>query len=235
MDASIKIQTPSRVKTMAFYAACALLFWFAEFLFQYMREAPGEAEQALIASFAFAGGTLIGVVLFSSSIFKWFPRTAQYWRLRRYLGVWAAIFIAFHAFFVYLFAFNYNLGELYFSLNPFRNPVVFGSLAFLVLLAMALTSSDWAMQALTPRKWKILHRCIYIAYPIAILHFTLLAPNAVETLPGMALILAALLAVSGQLYWFFAMSSRKKFQSLGFFVGLGIIAAVVIIFAVAYR
>lgn len=45
-----------------------------------------------------------------------------------------------------------------------------GLAAFLVLLVMALTSSDWAVRKLGKHRWKKLHRLVYLLIPILFYH-----------------------------------------------------------------
>src|SRR3989344_5036599 len=78
------------------FALGAILFWVLQFLYQYYFLVGEELSLALIRSFALTGTTLIGCALFSSAIFKWFPRTAQHWRFRRYFGVSGFGFISLH-------------------------------------------------------------------------------------------------------------------------------------------
>ena len=45
-----------------------------------------------------------------------------------------------------------------------------GLSAFAILLAMAVTSNNWTQRKMGGRKWKKLHRIVYIAIPILIYH-----------------------------------------------------------------
>lgn len=202
----------------------SLIFWLAQFLYQYHVLIPGEAAGSVLRASALTGATLIGTALFSSALFKWIPRWAQYWRIRRFLGVAGAIFIGLHIYTVYQHLYGFDIFAVYYSLDPFENPVVFGSLAYPIILAMALTSTDWAVQKLTPRWWKRLHRLVYVAYPLAIFHFALVNPALLNNPFGYLLVLVTVAAVFGQLYWFVSIASRKRFLSLGALVGFVVLA-----------
>lgn len=73
--------------------------------------------------------------------------------------------------------------------------IAFGVSSLLLLLPLALTSTKRAVTRLGYTRWKQLHRLIYLAVPIAVLHFYLRA-KADKTLPlTYAAILALLFAV----------------------------------------
>ena len=224
-----------RWRSLIIFSFFALLFWFIEFLLQWYWLTKGDLGGSLVRSFAFTGTTLIGCSLFSSAIFKWWPRTAGHWRVRRHFGVSGFVFIFFHAISVYYFYFYFDLKRIYFSWNPFENPIVFGSLALPIFMIMALTSTDWAMQKLTPRVWKFIHRFVYIAYVSSIFHFVLINPSFLSNPPGYLLLGVTFLAVFGQIYWFFAIASKKRFRSWGALVGFGLIALTLILAYFAYR
>lgn len=201
----------------------AALFWLAEFAYQYFAFAPQELSVSLVRSFAFAGTTLIGAALFSSALFKWIPVWAQYWRYRRYLGVSGFALIIGHVWSVYHFYFNYNLRVVYWNFNPITNPLVFGSIALILFFAMAATSTDSAVQLLTPKNWKRLHRVVYIAYWAAIFHFILTNPALLKNPAGYLLLAVTAAALFGQGYWFMRIASRKHFISWGALIGIGMI------------
>lgn len=203
----------------------ALVWWLLEYIYQYYQAVPGELGVRLVRSFGFSGATFISLALLSSTVFKWFPRTAVHWRVRRYLGVAGFVFIFLHVMAAWRFYFNYDLRAIYFSWNPLENPIVFGTMAFPILFVMAATSTDWAMRKLK-RWWKFIHRFVYLAYLASIFHFVLINPTIVlHTLPGRFLLVVAAVTVAAQLYWYIRISLRRHFRSVGAIVGLMIIIA----------
>jgi sulfoxide reductase heme-binding subunit YedZ len=89
--------------------------------------------------------------------------------LRKTFGLYAFYYALIH---VTLFAVvdnGLNLGLLASSLTskPF---IIVGSIVFLILLAMAVTSNKPA-KARLGKNWKRLHRLVYIAAPLAGIHF----------------------------------------------------------------
>lgn len=229
------LRKPSHARSIVLFSLCALCFWFTEFAISFWYYDPGDIANAFTSSFAYAGGTLIGLALFSSAIFKWFPRTAQYWRLRRYLGVGGFIFIAFHVAAAMQSIFDWSLADAYYSFNPIENPVIFGSIAFYILFLMAATSTDWAMQKLTPKRWKLLHRYVYLAYWAAIMHFILENPDMYTDVRGLLLLAITSAALFGQLFWFITIASKKQFKTFATVVGICVIALYVIGGYFAYK
>ena len=206
-------------KNIIVFSLVAVLSWLLEFTYQYYRLIPGDIGLSLLRSFALTAATFIGFALFLSAIFKWFGRTARYWRFRRYSGVAGFLFASFHVWSVYHFLFQYNIGKIYFSFNPFINPIIFGSLAFPILFLMAVSSTDWAVRKLTPHVWKNLHRFVYVAYWGIVFHMSFLSADLLNNIAGYILLLITSLALFGELYWYIRIAGKKRFRSLGALVG----------------
>ena len=61
--------------------------------------------------------------------------------------------------------------------------IIFGFTAFILLIPLAMTSFDiW--KARLGKKWKLLHRLIYIIVPVALLHYTLAKKGDITRLQG---------------------------------------------------
>ena len=58
--------------------------------------------------------------------------------------------------------------------------IVAGMTALLILMLMALTSMDWAVRALTFKNWKRLHRFVYAAGWLIILHVFLIGTHYIR-------------------------------------------------------
>lgn len=217
------------------FSAFTIFFWLIEFIGQYYWISKGDMDGSLIRSFALSGETFFGAALFSSAIFKWFPRAARHWRIRRYFGVSGFIFICFHIFFVYKYVFNFNLKAPYYSLNIFENPLLFGIAAYPIFFMMAMTSTDWALKKLGGRRWKFIHRFVYAAFILSIFHFILTNPVALKNPFGYFLIALTALALFGQLYWFFKTVYPKRFKTLGTLIGFAIIILTLLLAYGVYR
>lgn len=218
---------PNR-KTLLIFAALALVFWMVQFAYQYFTQVERKTASALIRSFSFTGATLISFALIASSIFKWWPQLSIHWRIRRYLGVAGFTFIALHILAVEKFIFNWDVIAAYTSLNPIKNPIIYGSIAFTILFFMAATSNDYAVEKLGASRWKFLHRFVYLAYLAAILHFIQMNPPALNNVSGYLLLTATSLALLGQLFWYVATVRRRGFRKLGTWMGIIIIILYII-------
>lgn len=234
MNPAAKVAPLSHTKEMIGFAVGIAVFWFFEFLFQYRWASEGDIVGSFVRSFSLGGATLIGIALLLSSLFHWVPRWARYWRWRRYLGVGGVVLITLHAEVVIWKYFGYNVADIFISFNPFANPIIFGVVSYAILFAMAATSSDWAVQMLTPRRWKILHRFVYVAYISAIFHALLMAPERLNNLAGYILVAVTLCALFGQVFWFFKTAAKKRFRSLGTFVGLALIMGTLVLAYIAW-
>jgi sulfoxide reductase heme-binding subunit YedZ len=113
--------------------------------------------------------------------------------LRRIFGVYAFMYVALHlTIFVYL---DYGLSwplirEAIFE----KRYALVGFAAFLILLPLAITSTRWSMKKLG-KKWTTLHKWVYLAGILAVLHYILLVKNAYTQPFIFAVILGVLLTL----------------------------------------
>lgn len=89
--------------------------------------------------------------------------------LRRPLGLYAFLYAAIHM--LIFFVLDYGLDfQLIWQTTMEKPYVLVGLAALLLLLPLAITSTK-GWQRRLGKRWKILHRLVYIAAPLAILHF----------------------------------------------------------------
>jgi len=103
-----------------------------------------------------------------SPLREWFNQPALI-RWRRLIGLFAFFYAFLHAMAWAWWDQGFGLSAMWRDVidRPF---ITVGVLAFVVLLALALTSNLWSMRKLGKR-WKWLHRFIYLAGALAILHY----------------------------------------------------------------
>lgn len=96
-------------------------------------------------------------------------------KVRRALGLYGFLYVGLHLFIFVVLDYGVDwqliaqaIAEKYF--------VIAGFIAFLLLSPLAVTSTRGAMKRLGKR-WKALHKLVYIAVPIAVLHFALLVKS----------------------------------------------------------
>jgi sulfoxide reductase heme-binding subunit YedZ len=89
--------------------------------------------------------------------------------IRRPLGVYGFSYIALHLL-AYAWLSNYLEWELILRDIGERRAMSVGLLAFALLIPLALTSTN-GWQKRLGRRWKVLHRLVYFAMPLSILHY----------------------------------------------------------------
>lgn len=87
---------------------------------------------------------------------------------RRWLGVVGFLFIFIHLGFYFLME-GFDLTAIQQIIS--KNYLIFGLLSLILLSALAITSNDWSVRRFGGRKWKNLHRLVYLAYALSLFHF----------------------------------------------------------------
>ena len=109
--------------------------------------------------------------------------------IRRPLGVYGFCYIALHLL-AYAWLSNYLDWELILRDIGERRAMSVGLLAFALLIPLALTSTN-GWQKRLGRRWKILHRLVYFAVPLSMLHYFWLERD----IKDWVLVYAALVAI----------------------------------------
>lgn len=115
----------------------------------------------------------------------------QWLPLRRILGLCALTYALLHVFsyiFFYL-GFDLSLGMRELVKRPY---IVLGSMGMLVLLAMGVTSTN-GWQKRLGRRWKQLHKLVYIATVLVLVHFGWQVKAGLGDMPWYALVFVLLL------------------------------------------
>ena len=172
----------------------ALAFWALQFVYQYFFLLSGELGGSILRSFALSGATLIGAALIIGPLRTLFPKH-NFVRHRRTVGVWGFTFIIMHFLSVITFLFEFDALALFWHPNPFANPILFAVFSFPIFTAMWTTSTDWAVARLGFRRWKAIHRLVFLAYISAILHFSLINAELLLNPAGYILIATTVAAL----------------------------------------
>jgi methionine sulfoxide reductase heme-binding subunit len=96
---------------------------------------------------------------------------------RRSFGWWTFLFAFVHAFLAFFRFYNGSFLTFNILSYPYKLAVIFGAASLLILLVMFITSSQIMVRLLTFRKWKVIHRFIYLAAIFLILHIFLRGSN----------------------------------------------------------
>ncbi len=89
--------------------------------------------------------------------------------IRRPLGVYGFCYVALHLL-AYAWLSNYFEWSLILRDIGERRAMSVGLLAFILLIPLALTSTN-GWQKRLGRRWKVLHRLVYFAVPLSLLHY----------------------------------------------------------------
>ena len=101
----------------------------------------------------------------------WVPMAARRLTyLRRHLGVVGFVYAFGHLAFYFV-----KEGDLELALTQMFTKVylIIGLTSFTILLTLTITSADWAVRRLRKR-WKTLHRLVYVAIGLSVIHFQLI-------------------------------------------------------------
>lgn len=90
-------------------------------------------------------------------------------KLRRPLGLYAFLYASIHLLIYVGWDYGFSWGLIFDTLTEKRF-ILAGSAAFIILLALALTSFRWSMRQMG-KNWKRLHRLVYAAGGLVVLHY----------------------------------------------------------------
>ncbi len=97
-------------------------------------------------------------------------RTPQLARYRRMLGLFVFFYASLHLLAYGWLDMGFELAEI--GRDILKRPfILVGFASWLLLLPLALTSTNRAVRALGGRAWQSLHRLVYLVAPLVLLHF----------------------------------------------------------------
>ncbi len=101
---------------------------------------------------------------------------------RRALGLYAFFYFALHFIVFAAVDYGFDLGEII-GLTTQKPFIIVGSLAGLLLLLLAITSFKFWMK-LMGKRWKGLHKTVYLVGVLVILHYVWAVKGSIATLSG---------------------------------------------------
>lgn len=125
---------------------------------------------------------------------RWVTGWAWLIRLRRMLGLYAFFYGTLHvASYVWIDHF-FNWADIVDDITK-RPYLTFGFLAYVLMIPLAITSTNAMVRRVGGRNWQRLHRIVYLVAVLGVLHYWYhkLAKNDLETPTIYALVLGALL------------------------------------------
>lgn len=149
------------------------------------------------------GRTTLRLLLISLAITplrRLWPRLSWLIRFRRLLGLFAFFYATLHLMtWIALYA-NFDPNAMSADILK-RRYVTAGMAAWLLLLPLAATSTNWAIRKLGGKNWNRLHRLVYFAAIAGVIHYWWQVKSGVLTPIGVTVILAALLLARPLLTW----------------------------------
>lgn len=150
------------------------------------------------AHLAFATGLatlrLLAITLAISPVRKLVPRLNWLIRFRRLLGLFAFFYATLHMLtWVALYS-GFDLHAMLIDVTR-RRFIMAGAAAYLLLLPLALTSTNWAIRKLGGKNWNRLHKLIYLAAICGVIHYWWQVKTGVLTPIDMTIVFAVLLLV----------------------------------------
>lgn len=127
------------------------------------------------------------------------PRLSWLIRFRRLLGLFAFFYASMHLL-TYIGLYSYFDVHAIFADILKRRYVTVGMAAWLLLLPLALTSTQWSIRKLG-KNWLRLHRLVYVAACLGVVHYWWLVKPGVRTPMTITLLLAAVLLARTLMTW----------------------------------
>ena len=179
-------------------ASVPLLYWLYCAVFNLLGPDPGKV---LVDNLGLGALILLLITLAMTPV-QQLTRWGGWIAVRRQLGLWCFTYVVLHLSGYALFIAGLRLELVLRDLSE-RPYIIVGALAFIGLLALAVTSNRFSIRKLG-RKWKALHRLVYAILLLALLHMLWvvradLGEWLAYALIGGALLLMRLSAVAGAL------------------------------------
>jgi len=139
------------------------------------------------------------------------PRLNWLIKFRRLLGLFAFFYATLHLFtYIALYA-GFDLNTILADVSK-RRFIAIGVIAWLLLLPLAATSTNWAIRKLGGKRWNRLHKLVYLAAVCGVIHYWWQVKPGVLSPMSNTLILAALLMARPIQSWTKAWSERRKLR-----------------------
>ena len=160
------------------------------------------ADQTATITFATGLATLrlLTISLAITPLRRLSPRLSWLIKFRRLLGLFAFFYASLHLMtYVALYA-GFDLHKMAADIVK-RRYITVGVAAWLLLLPLAATSTNWAIRKLGGKRWNRLHKLVYLAAVCGIIHYWWQVKPGVLTPLTITVILGVLLLARPILAW----------------------------------
>lgn len=112
---------------------------------------------------------------------------------RRTLGVWAFAYITLHLLMYICIDQFFDWGAI--GKDILKRPfITIGMAAFVLMIPLAVTSTNGMLRRLGPKRWRRLHQLIYVIAPLGIVHYFLMVKRDTRPVLAFGAVVAVLLA-----------------------------------------
>jgi sulfoxide reductase heme-binding subunit YedZ len=144
---------------------------------------------------------LLTIALAITPVRRLSPRLNWLIKFRRLLGLFAFFYATLHLLtYIALYA-SFDVNAMIADIAK-RRFITMGVAAWLLLLPLALTSTNWAIRKLGGKRWSLLHKLVYVAAICGVVHYWWQVKPGVLTPIGFTVAIGALLlARPAWTYW----------------------------------
>jgi len=150
---------------------------------------------------------LLTISLAITPVRRLLPQLGWLIKFRRLLGLFAFFYASLHLFtWIALYA-GFNVNAMAADIVK-RRYITVGMAAWLLLLPLAATSTNWAIRKLGGKRWNRVHKLVYVAAVCGVIHYWWQVKTGVLTPLTITIVLAVLLLARPALAW----SQRRKLR-----------------------
>jgi sulfoxide reductase heme-binding subunit YedZ len=143
---------------------------------------------------------LLTITLAVTPVRKLIPQLNWLIRFRRLLGLFAFFYGTLHLLTWFALYTGFDVHAMLADIAK-RRFVTMGMAAWLLLLPLALTSTNWAIRKLGGKRWNRLHKLIYVAVICGVIHYWWQVKTGVLTPLPFTVVIAVLLLARPVLAW----------------------------------
>lgn len=143
---------------------------------------------------------LLTITLAVTPVRKLIPQLSWLIRFRRPLGLFAFFYGTLHLLTWVALYTGFDVHAMLADIAK-RRFVTMGMAAWLLLLPLALTSTNWAIRKLGGKRWNRLHKLIYVAVICGVIHYWWQVKTGVLTPLPFTVVIAVLLLARPVLAW----------------------------------
>jgi methionine sulfoxide reductase heme-binding subunit len=147
----------------------------------------------------FATLRLLVISLAITPVRRLSPRLSWFVRFRRLLGLFAFFYGCLHLLtWLWLYS-GFSVAAMADDLGK-RRYIMAGMAAWVLLLPLAATSTNWSIRTLGGKRWQALHRLAYVSAILGVTHYWWIVKSGVRTPITITLVLTVLL-LSRVVWW----------------------------------